>query len=870
MRATVAALLALAALLPTAAWLPWLLLPILAAAPVALLRGGPLATLLAWAAAYALAPAAPPDLGLAPRIDHEVAAASYTHFRTHWGPPQWLAAAALGLTATALLRKPKPRHVITLVLALWVVQLVASVFLFAPEQLSRAMRPPVPGTYAHDGALYRRTIDLMRTGGLDYYAASQLAISQDQRHADPQAPPHRVLRTPVFYWVLGHLAGPPEVLVLAFALTMAAGGLAACRLAWRLGAGPGPALLAPFLLTPLTVYGLASDNFLFVDFYASALGLVAAAAYAEGYRRAGLALLWLCFLGREWMGAWLVAFLVDYFRLKLPDRRTLGAMSAALLATWGFMALHKQWSAGITGPSVLHSYAEFLTFPGLEPVWACLRYGDLLALGGTLFAAAVGGLGLRGLWSAEPGGRLGLLGTVLLPLLLFTAAGHAGIPTPQATVFPPDYWGLLIWPGLAVGTALALGSSCPRCGVRALLWAGLFLLLLTRGALLFHLLQSEPRGMQGKDFRGNYYNGAIALQNGFHEIYEPAAFSAWLQQRGLESSFDAWYPPLTYVVHVPFLGPDQTRATLAYRYWNLVVITLIVLVNWYFARGRWWMLPPALLAAFLYSPTLDALFAGQVSLLMVLSTSLFCWLYLRGRPLPACFFLALGISLKLTPAVFGGYFLWRRDWRACLYTALGMLLWALPVVLYTHSFALFPAWLARLPKVVEAWNVYVSQSLSSFVLKWFLPTDYWSPLVALPPGAAHAVVWVGNLAVLGLTFWWFRRPAESRRMALEMAALLVAHLIILSRSWPHQHTYLLLALPLLLYAGKPRSQWWGTLLVVALGLLDGEAGQSVPEFTLRATLLKWHVPFGLLLALWAVLVRDLQKDDPAEPGSGEP
>jgi len=871
-RAVVAAILVLAALLPTASWLPWLVVPLLAAAPVALfnleLPAALGATALAWAGAWLLAPQSAPDLGLAQRIDHDIAAAAWAHWRAAWEPGQWTAALATGLAATGLLRRLSPGRLATLALALWCIQLVCALFLFAPDLFSRAMRAPVPGHYAHDGALYRRTLDLMKTG-LDYYAASRLAIAQDQRHADPQAPPHRVLRTPLFYWLLNLVPGPPELWVLAYALALGAAGLAAFRLAWRLGGEPGPALVAPMLLTPLAVYGLVADNFLFVDFWAAALGLVAAALYADGWRKTGLALLWLCFLGREWMGVWLAAFLIDSFGSRLPGRRALGALSVAVLASAGWMALHKQWSAGIVGPSVLHSYAEFLSFPGPEPVWASLRYGDLLALGGDLFAAAVGLLGLAGLWSAgwQPGGRLGLLGSVAFPLLLFTVAGHAGIPTPQGTVFPPDYWGLLIWPGLVVGCSLALVASPPRPSLSALLWAGLFLLLLTRGALFVQLVQSEPRGMQGKDFRGNYYNGARALQQGFLDIYQPEAFANWLDEQGLEHSFDAWYPPLAYVAHVPFLAPDARAASLAYRNWNLVIIALIVVVNWFWAR-RWGTLAPALVAGYLFSPTLDALFAGQVSLLMVLATSLFCWLYLAGRKAVACGFLALGISLKLTPAVFVGWFLWRRDWRACGYTAASLVLWTLPVLLYTRSLSLFPAFLARLPKVVEAWNVYVSQSLSSFVLKWFLPTDYWTPVANLSPAAAHVLVWLGNLMILGLTFWRFRpRSQDPRRLAQEMAALLVAHLIILSRSWPHQHTYLLLVLPLVLYAR--RTPYWGTLLTVLLGLFDGEAGQSVPEFVVRASMLKWHVPFFLLLGLWAVLVHGLREDEPGESGSAQ-
>lgn len=865
-RATLAAILVLAALLPTASWLPWLGVPLLAAAPVALMaRSLPVAlgaTALAWGAAWLLAPTEAPNLGLAQRIDHDVAAAAWRHWSSTWTPSDLTTALLAGLAVTALLRRLSRQLVIGLALAVWGVQLVGALFLFAPDLFARTMRSPAPGTYAHDGALYRRTLDLMKTG-LDYYAASRLAIDQDQRHADPQAPPHRVLRTPVFYWLLSLIPSPPELYVLAYGLALSAAGLAAFRLAWRLGGEPGPALVAPFALTPLSVYGVLADNFLFVDFWASALGLVAVALYVEGWRKTGLGLLWLCFLGREWMGVWLAAFLLDYFRLGWPSRRTLGALSAAALLWAGFMALHKHWSAGIIGPSVLHSYAEFLTFPGLGPVWASLRYGDLLALGGWLFAGTVGLLGLAGLWSVQPGGRLGLLGSVALPLLLFSVAGHAGTPTPRGDIFPPDYWGLLVWPGLVVGCALALAAPPRWPSLAGVLWAGFFLLILTRGALFAQLLQTEPRGMQAKDFRGNYYNGAYALQADFLAIYSPEEFARWLSDHGLEHSFDAWYPPLTYVAHVPFLATDDLTASTLYRYWNLAVIALIVTVNWFFAAGPryWWALPPALVAGYLCSPAVDALFAGQVSLLLVLTTSLFCWLYLRGRPALACFFLALGISLKLTPAVFVGWLLWRRDWRACTWTAAGLLFWMLPVILYTRSLLLFPAFLARLPKVVEAWNVYVSQSVSSFVLKWFLPTDYWTPVVALPGPVAHALVWVVNLSILGLTFWCFRpRDRDPHRLALEMAALLVAHLIILSRSWPHQHTYLMLVLPLMLYAGRAR----GVGLVAALALVDGEAGQSVGEFVARATLLKWHLPFLLLLALWSVLIADLRRDEAAE------
>jgi alpha-1,2-mannosyltransferase len=76
----------------------------------------------------------------------------------------------------------------------------------------------------------------------------------------------------------------------------------------------------------------------------------------------------------------------------------------------------------------------------------------------------------------------------------------------------------------------------------------------------------------------------------------------------------------------------------------------------------------ALPMAFLFSPSIDSLYSGQITIILLLLLTLFTILYVKGKQIAAAFILALAISLKLIPAGFIIYFLVRRDYRALIAT----------------------------------------------------------------------------------------------------------------------------------------------------------------------------------------------------------
>jgi alpha-1,2-mannosyltransferase len=407
-------------------------------------------------------------------------------------------------------------------------------------------------------------------------------------------------------------------------------------------------------------------------------------------------------------------------------------------------------------------------------------------------------------------------------------------------------------PGRRWGAALA-----------AIYLAGLLLLAISRGPIYLALWgQYSSNPIMGRDFRGSCWVGAHALGQGYQDIYRDQAFAEWQRACGIRYFFPQEYPPLTYVLYQPFGSMPAARAAWLNFLVEQALLVLTVLGGIPLLLAPAWGPRAGLLAgvallplALLSSPTVDCLLSGQMGIPLLFLLTAFAVLYLRGLPVAATLPLALAASLKLAPAVFGIYFAVKRDLRALAAFLAWMLALLVPVLAFTGSARLFLDYLQVLPSALAPKAVYANQSFSGFFSKLFLPTDYWSPLGVSP--------WLGRLATLGAVagsaLYTFGRvdPYDRRpfRLAGEVGAVLLAHLLWLGRSWPHYHVYGILALALYALAVSPSPRRGALLsgalaLFVALGFFDGETGWDVAEFQQRRTWLSWHLPFLLLLGAW--------------------
>lgn len=391
------------------------------------------------------------------------------------------------------------------------------------------------------------------------------------------------------------------------------------------------------------------------------------------------------------------------------------------------------------------------------------------------------------------------------------------------------------------------------------------------------------RPIFGRDVRGAFYVGAAAYRDGKVRIYDESALAAWEQSRGTQHLFSAEYPPLTYLMFVPLAGFSIDVAVQAVFFANLALLVLTVaLLCALLARRLGWraaalMFPPLLAGSLVFSPTMDCLVAGQISILILFLLTLFAMAYTGGKRDLSALPLALAISLKLTPAALLLYLVVRRDWRTLGLTLLWMLGTLVPVVLYLRSPSIIADYIAILPSVARPVIAYTNQSCAGFVGKFMLANDFWSTQTG-DPTLARTMVMAAVVVVLGLSVGAVRRQKDNpARVSGELGVFLMAALLCLGRSWPNYHVNLLLAFVLLfLYAADHFDVCHGHILLglmvlVMLAAIDGEVSTHFEQIQVRVDLLTWHIPFFILLTGWVTAVLALRAggQDPS-PGRGQP
>ena len=410
-------------------------------------------------------------------------------------------------------------------------------------------------------------------------------------------------------------------------------------------------------------------------------------------------------------------------------------------------------------------------------------------------------------------------------------------------------------------------QSSPAGSARWVLVAGVIILVLFRfGDLLGIWSKYGVRPIFGRDFRGAYYAGAAAFRAGFYNIYDAPAFEQWQVQHGLTPYFPAEYPPLTYVVFLPFTNwTPEAAQTLFLALNHVLAVGSVLVLLWAWPRGRG--APPDALdvlawsaLALFASPTLDALTSGQIGLVQSFLVAGFAALYLRGRGGWAAWPLALAISLKITPALLLVYLLIRKDFRTVGATLGLVAAMNAAALLALGSLEPLTGFLSHASNSAKILLAASNQSIPCLVARNLTPNDFW-PNLWSAPGLVNPLSTLLCAGLLGVTVAAvLRPPCGARGTAVQLAPFLLLQLLCSARSWPSYYGFALVAAVLFWLALREGD--WGmdnllagaTRITLGIAFLGGEISSATWQLLLRMYLMAAGLLCLATLGLWWVMI----------------
>lgn len=298
----------------------------------------------------------------------------------------------------------------------------------AAARFAQLSTQPVPKQYAFDGWIYLRVRDLMIQGEPFYEAFARGIMDDSRAHPASIESPFNI-RQPLLFEVWKVLPGDLPHHLLGWFVAFSVLAIAGSYLLARSFTAPGPALVAPILMTSwLYFFWWTSSWFTMSEIWA---GFVAVFALALLVRRRWLpSLLLLCCAVaiREFMVLLIPAWLVAWWVAQRPPerRRTWWVPAGAIAVPLAALLLHL-WSASAlvqVAPSSTLGLARWLQggptilLSALLFGWEHVPIGEVLvpAFSGL---ALVGVLTLRRTWQ-----RLALAVTVVLMLLFLFFISH--------------------------------------------------------------------------------------------------------------------------------------------------------------------------------------------------------------------------------------------------------------------------------------------------------------------------------------------------------------------------------------------------------------------------------------------------------------
>ena len=281
-------------------------------------------------------------------------------------------------------------------------------------------------------------------------------------------------------------------------------------------------------------------------------------------------------------------------------------------------------------------------------------------------------------------------------------------------------------------------------------------------------------------------------------VPSPSSWDNLAQSRGLKRPMRYIYPPFFALLMSPLAHWPPHTAFFLWREISLFLLFVSVLLTLLWLRAE--PLVPlffvAAVAALSFFPVVEALYEGQVDVLV-----LFLWvggLYClhQEQPLGSAICFALGTAVKISPVVVVPLLLLRRQWRwfaayvATLGFLLGWSIWRLGWQSHvTYVTQVFPSLSAGAPGLL-------GKSLATVIHNVYLGhvpmgSEAWHTNVAL----TVVKKLVGGLVYAGVLSYFWERTKTASYLTEELAIMALVVLLISPLSW--RHHFVLAQLPLL-------------------------------------------------------------------------
>ncbi len=340
------------------------------------------------------------------------------------------------------------------------------------------------------------------------------------------------------------------------------------------------------------------------------------------------------------------------------------------------------------------------------------------------------------------------------------------------------------------------------------------------------------------------------------------------------------YPPVLADLLLPFTLVPLASATHLWLLTNLglLLLTGLLVVQLLDLPLLSLATPLILLALLCFTPALQCLVDGQITILLLLLWAAGMVLYKKDHTVAAAALFALATAIKLTPALILLPFLLWRKWRfvgAFLTSLLGLAALALwidtPTALHTYATRVLPAMSGSIPYFT---NYSIPAATQRFITLWRSGAVPPFP-PAMPPGvmlagrAAAAAILLGTLALIARAGHALRTPEQL--MVLGLLSLMAP--ILSPVSWFHAYATAFLAFALLWRECFTRSM--PSAYLIALTVVTLLLGSAVSENLMPLLLLSGRHPvlacclqLGQLLAATAVVfgrlwhLRDTDNSNP--------
>ncbi len=364
------------------------------------------------------------------------------------------------------------------------------------------------------------------------------------------------------------------------------------------------------------------------------------------------------------------------------------------------------------------------------------------------------------------------------------------------------------------------------------------------------------------DFQ-NYFGGAMAA------AHHTNVYADFERLWGTHAWTVAYiYPPLFALALAPLTPLGLLWAG---RVWLLVVHTAFLASLWLILRVNPELTLAArrlfLIAAFLFMPVYLTLHFQQVASLWLLLLTAALWAALRRHDRAAALFLALAASLKVVPIFLIPLFARLGRWAIAGWAAAALAaITGLTVLASPGSLDFFTVVLPRLSLGNANWDNGSIDGLISRSVELF-PGAFGSQTARVAAGIISASV----VIVVGITLWQAGRAGHDHwQLRLNLAALIVALLIVSSVTWQHHLVTLLLPLAVAMawiIERRPERRYAvGLALGYLLCWLDRRAfpltADGVAHSTLQAIgiLAGTSVKLAGLLTFWILLLLMLRHE----------